>query len=528
MLSTSFIVARQPKAARKESFSRHSVNSLGTAQYGQEMAGDWTKRGRETISHGHESIGDWTGRGRETVSHAGERRQGRTGREVGVTSPSTEASLKKLGRSLSMSKRRDIDIPEFSASGAKSGRSVSHTRDPQQNGRQPTWDSHYQDRSKECFNNPRMEGLEEGATKFGYKYSSPLYGTIGSDASSIYAIQSRPLPQPGTAEAERRKEEKSLFENIERFTSLDRANIGINNLQIAQVNHAMHDGSTLKGTRSRIPVYKPQTGDVRMGQRAVTQMEISRTYEDPSTLGHSPTDSGDTLVRKGLMWVQQDKLFSRWKERFIILTTGYLQIFKKGATRFSDMGTFINKIKLSCIDSMALEDKRGYLTLVLTTSYPQEGKLLVRKTEGIKDWHDSLASSCSKEREKRARQPVDAFWNRKQLSESCGFENWISARDILGNKYNLEESPCSSIGRPYRALNNSQLNESKRAENLYSDTYESGVTNTNTPDLPAASPWSTMSYRPNIQTKTNISPVRLHQAMFSPPRNLGKTQRERY
>ena len=106
----------------------------------------------------------------------------------------------------------------------------------------------------------------------------------------------------------------------------------------------MHDGSTLKGTRSRIPVYKPQTGDVRMGQRAVTQMEISRTYEDPSTLGHSPTDSGDTLVRKGLMWVQQDKLFSRWKERFIILTTGYLQIFKKGATRFSDMGTFINKV----------------------------------------------------------------------------------------------------------------------------------------------------------------------------------------
>ena len=40
---------------------------------------------------------------------------------------------------------------------------------------------------------------------------------------------------------------------------------------------------------------------------------------------------------------------------------------------------------MSGISSIALEDKRGYLTLVLTTSFPQEGKLLLRKTEGLKD-----------------------------------------------------------------------------------------------------------------------------------------------
>ena len=52
----------------------------------------------------------------------------------------------------------------------------------------------------------------------------------------------------------------------------------------------------------------------------------------------------DRIVRKGLLWVQQDKLFSRWKERFIILTTGYLQIFKRGSSRISDMGTFVSKV----------------------------------------------------------------------------------------------------------------------------------------------------------------------------------------
>ena len=36
----------------------------------------------------------------------------------------------------------------------------------------------------------------------------------------------------------------------------------------------------------------------------------------------------EVIVIKGLLWVQQDKLFSRWKERFIVLTSYYLQFFK--------------------------------------------------------------------------------------------------------------------------------------------------------------------------------------------------------
>ena len=75
--------------------------------------------------------------------------------------------------------------------------------------------------------------------------------------------------------------------------------------------------------RSRIPVYKHKE-DIILGQRAVTQMEISRTYEDLSRLELSLCHEKDSVVKKGLMWIQQDKLLSRWTERFIILTNGYL------------------------------------------------------------------------------------------------------------------------------------------------------------------------------------------------------------
>ena len=148
------------------------------------------------------------------------------------------------------------------------------------------------------------------------------------------------------------------------------------------------------------------------------------------------------------MWVQQDKLFSRWKERFIILTTGYLQIFKKGTSRISDMGAFVSKvgrhrwlvtslfllhflqIRLSDVDSVSLEDRRGYLTLVITSV--REVKLLLRKTEGIKEWQKSVEQYCMREKQQRKMQSTNDFWNRKQFSDSHGFQDWLLARDKIG------------------------------------------------------------------------------------------------
>jgi len=496
MLSTSFIVARQPAKPRQEGFSRNSVNSPNIPKYETESAHSWTTQRRDTERQKQEKIQ-------------------RSGSKTRDTSR-TRDTIRKLGRSMSMSKRNDFIRSPGGKPQADSGRSVSQTRDPQGKFGQTTWD-----RNNKVSNNDTLKDATicegEGATKFGYSYTPSLYGTISGDARSIYAIQSRPLPNPNASHGDNKKHERSLYENIDRFTSIDRLSTDMSSLEQARMINVPSATSTLYGTRSRIPVYKPRT-EQTLGQRAVTQMEISRTYEDPSILSHSLQDSGESTIRKGLMWIQQDKLFSRWKERYVILTTSYLQIFKKGATRFSDMGTFISKVKLSSVNSIALEDKRGYLTLVLTTTVPQEGKLLLRKTEGLKDWHDSVVSCCHKERQKRSNLQTDEFWNRKQLSESYGFEGWLSARDILGTT--LEDSPCSSIGRPYRPT---QL--SSRTENLYCDPREYPVSSPNKHRL--GTPMSTLSER-KVHTLTSHTPVRLHQAMFSPPKPPGVAQRERY
>ncbi|UYV81711.1 SETMAR [Cordylochernes scorpioides] len=53
----------------------------------------------------------------------------------------------------------------------------------------------------------------------------------------------------------------------------------------------------------------------------------------------------ETTVKKGLLWQQWDRFFSRWKERFFLLTQDYLVCFKKGSkVGISEMGTFLYKV----------------------------------------------------------------------------------------------------------------------------------------------------------------------------------------
>ena len=58
-------------------------------------------------------------------------------------------------------------------------------------------------------------------------------------------------------------------------------------------------------------------------------------------------DHSNSQLKKGILWQQRDKIFARWKERFFVLTKDYLQCFKKGTSRITEMGGFIYGIRLS-------------------------------------------------------------------------------------------------------------------------------------------------------------------------------------
>ena len=66
-----------------------------------------------------------------------------------------------------------------------------------------------------------------------------------------------------------------------------------------------------------------------------------------SDVGAEEVCDGETSsIKKGLLWQQRDKLFSRWKERYFILTRDLLQCFKKETSKITEMGGFIFKVRL--------------------------------------------------------------------------------------------------------------------------------------------------------------------------------------
>lgn len=70
------------------------------------------------------------------------------------------------------------------------------------------------------------------------------------------------------------------------------------------------------------------------------------------------------------------------------------------------MGEFLFKLKLVDIDGVSLLDKRGYLTICV--SQLRDGRLYLRRHEGIRDWFSSL--QCSVYESKRRRK----FWVKGQ------------------------------------------------------------------------------------------------------------------
>ena len=61
------------------------------------------------------------------------------------------------------------------------------------------------------------------------------------------------------------------------------------------------------------------------------------------------------------------------------------------STNFLILSIF--QIKLVEVEEVELLDRRGYLVISITLSTRGEGKIYLRKTEGIRDWFNSLQVS---------------------------------------------------------------------------------------------------------------------------------------
>jgi len=167
-----------------------------------------------------------------------------------------------------------------------------------------------------------------------------------------------------------------------------------------------------------------------------SEVEMLLNTADPlsSSSTNNSNGSSTTSLLKGVLWQQREKRFSRWKERFFILTNDYLQCFRRGSSKLSEMGSFIFRIRLCEIEEVDLVERRGYLTLrILVKNEP--GRLLLRKTDGIRKWYQLIQETIDSSKQRRvSMKSSEQFWKR-QHTDSSAMENWVLARQRVGQQY---------------------------------------------------------------------------------------------
>ena len=97
---------------------------------------------------------------------------------------------------------------------------------------------------------------------------------------------------------------------------------------------------------------------------------------------------------------------------------------------------------MSQVGTISLEDRRGYLTLILTTQ--RDGKILLRKPEGIKDWYNSIVHHSLLEKQTTRLKTTDQFWKSKQATDSQNIQDWLLARDRVSSAC---KSPDLAVSR---------------------------------------------------------------------------------
>ncbi|XP_067620420.1 putative uncharacterized protein DDB_G0293878 isoform X2 [Eurosta solidaginis] len=122
---------------------------------------------------------------------------------------------------------------------------------------------------------------------------------------------------------------------------------------------------------------------------------LERSILDPKQsllAGRIPVASMTGPIKRGLLWQQRDRLFSRWKERYFVLTRDYLHCFKRASgsanERASDMGQFIFKVKLVDVEKVEWLNRRSYSAIGLLLG--REGRILLRCDNGLEDWFELL------------------------------------------------------------------------------------------------------------------------------------------
>ena len=114
---------------------------------------------------------------------------------------------------------------------------------------------------------------------------------------------------------------------------------------------------------------------------------------------------------------------------------------------------------MSEVESVALVDRRGYITVVV--GIEGEDNMLVRRPENVREWFN-LLQRMVKESKTRVMKSTEQFWAQKP-----GMEEWLAARARIGARYQyIHDRPRSTVSMDRKNHKEMKRTESKSSSTL--------------------------------------------------------------
>ena len=63
----------------------------------------------------------------------------------------------------------------------------------------------------------------------------------------------------------------------------------------------------------------------------------------------------------------------------------------------------------------------------------KDGKILLRKPEGIRDWYNSVVHHSLLEKQTTRLKPTEQFWKSRQVTDSSNIQDWLLSRDRVSS-----------------------------------------------------------------------------------------------
>ncbi|CAG0893597.1 unnamed protein product [Cyprideis torosa] len=166
-----------------------------------------------------------------------------------------------------------------------------------------------------------------------------------------------------------------------------------------------------------------------------------RQVDIMSEISLVPTGAS-TVIKKGVLLTQKDRILSRWRERYWMLTRDYLSCFKKnGKTPGFEMGPLL--FKLNLVDLLLLEfvDKGDP---VIAMHIKGEEKLYLKAAEynTLQSWMEVLNEAVSAAKYRR-----ESFISDQQFHRE-NFNHQILLQRLQQDK--VHESPTHALNGPVR------------------------------------------------------------------------------